>query len=198
MGFDRSQARVCLCGEVTHIGLGQLVRGRKRRVPANVDSQDFLVPFRSPFSQNQVPFWSPFLNILGPLLKWAQCILAWVGKGKEETGSCERRLARLPPPISRVRSPHPFYHYYPEFIITTIAQIVITIMPSSSSLQLPSSSSPLCRVHHHHYVEFIIIIMPSSSSPLCQIHHHHYAKFIKFIKNSISIISLVMRANKSA
>ena len=32
-----------------------------------------LVPFRSPFCSNSGPLLVPFLNILGPLLNWAQC-----------------------------------------------------------------------------------------------------------------------------
>ena len=32
----------------------------------------FLVPFRSPFCSKSGPLLVPFLNILGPLLKWAQ------------------------------------------------------------------------------------------------------------------------------
>ena len=33
----------------------------------------FLVPFRSPFCSKSGPLLGPFLNILGPLLKCAQC-----------------------------------------------------------------------------------------------------------------------------
>ena len=60
-----------------------------------------------------------------------------LAKGKEETGSCERRLPRLPPPISRGRSPDPFYHYYAEFIITTIAKSINTTLKHDNHTSLP-------------------------------------------------------------
>ena len=54
----------------------------------------FWSPLGPPFAQN----WVPFLNILGPLLNWAQCARIFTKKSPDE------ELGTLPPLILNLRS----------------------------------------------------------------------------------------------